>query len=309
VKDETSRFNLGAFKGLGGIYAIATFLLEKWQLENGSALEPSHLFEDSVQAWSNQFTFVCASAGNHGIAVAKGSRLFNAKCRIYLAEPVPEAFAQKLRSLKAEVIRHGKVYEDSMRAAREECENSERGGILLADSSWPGYSKIPTRVMEGYTVLAEELRLRFIANDEWPTHVFLQAGVGGLAAAIASHIRQLWETQPQIIVVEPDAAPCLFESNRRGKPTTVEGPVSDMGRLDCKEPSLLAFSSLQEYADKFVCIGESDAATAVTFLAKNSIATTPSGAAGLAAILMAKQLGISLSADSNCLAIATEGRV
>lgn len=308
IKDETSRFNLGAFKALGGIYAVAAFLLDRWQAESGSALDARKLFEEPLQTWCQRFTFVCASAGNHGIAVAKGAQLFNAKCRVHLADTVPESFAIKLRSLNADVIRSGEIYGDSMRAARDECENGEPDRILLADSSWPGYLKVPALVMEGYTVMAEEMRQHFLAVNNWPSHVFLQAGVGGMAAAIAFHIRQHWDTQPQIIVVEPDAAPCLFESNKRGKLTTVQGPVSSMGRLDCKEPSLLAFSALQQYADKFVCIGESDAAAAVTYLDERGVATTPSGAAGVAANLMAKQLGISLSGESTCLAIATEGR-
>ena len=308
IKDETNRFNLGAFKALGGIYAVAAFLLDRWQAENGSKLDPRKLFEEELQGWSNQFTFVCASAGNHGIAVAKGAQLFNAKCKVYLADTVPESFETKLRNLNADVVRSGKTYEDSMSAARVACENGQLQDILIADSSWPGYTKMPTLVMEGYTVLAEEMRQRFLTDDNWPSHVFLQAGVGGLAAAIAHHIRQEWRRQPQIIVVEPEAAPCLFESNKLGRLTTVEGPVSSMGRLDCKEPSLLAFASLQQTADRFVCVSDSAAAAAVSYLAENGIETTPSGAAGVAAILLAKQLGISLSGESTCLAIATEGR-
>lgn len=306
VKDETSRFELGAFKALGGIYAVAAFLLDRWQSEYDSALEAKDLFDEPVREWSNQFTFVCASAGNHGIAVAKGAQLFNARSRVHLANTVPEAFADRLRALDAEVIRSGETYEESMVAATEECERSGLGRILLADSSWPGYTELPTRVMEGYTVMAIEMCQQFRADDQWPSHVFLQAGVGGLAAAIAFHIRHHWDVQPQIIVVEPDAAPCLFESHRRGELTTVKGPVSSMGRLDCKEPSLLAFSALQEYADRFVCISDSQAADGVSFLADQEIATTTSGAAGVAAILIASVLDITLTENSVCLAVATE---
>lgn len=309
IKDETDRFNLGSFKALGGIYAVVAFLLDQWQVEHRFDLDPKNLFDDESQDWSNIFTFVCASAGNHGIAVAKGAQLFGAGCRVHLAENVPESFSKRLSSLGAEVVRSGKTYEDSMRAAREECESgtlNQKNKVLLADSSWPGYTKLPKLVMEGYTVISEELRQSFLAGDDWPSHVFLQAGVGGMAAAIAYHIRQHWDTQPQIIVVEPDAAPCLLESNRLGSLTTVRGPVSSMGRLDCKEPSLLAFSLLQQYADRFVCVSDSDAARAVSHLADNGIETTASGAAGVAAILVAKRLKIPIADGSTCLAIATE---
>lgn len=309
IKDETSRFNLGAFKALGGIYAVAAFLQDEWVQTNNSHLAPEKLFEKKLQEWSNQFTFVCASAGNHGMAVAKGAQLFNAKSRVYLADTVPESFATKLRELNAEVVRSGATYEDSMNAARLECEQSASAQVLLADSSWPGYTQMPTLVMEGYTVLAEELRQTFISKKTWPTHVFLQAGVGGLAAAIAFHIRKFWEVQPQIIVVEPDAAPCLFESHKQGKLTTVTGPVSSMGRLDCKEASMIAFDILQTCADSFVCISETQAETSVAFLQENSLETTPSGAAGMAAILSAASLEISIEDGSVCLAIVTEGRI
>lgn len=310
IKDETDRFNLGAFKALGGIYCLATFLLDRWALENNTEIDPHKLFEKDLLKWSNKFTFVCASAGNHGIAVAKGAQLFNSKCKVYLAENVPESFIKKLTELEAEVVRFGKTYEDSMKAARDVCEESVNEGkneILVADSSWKGYEKMPALVMEGYTVIAEEMRQHFLSQNEWPSHIFLQAGVGGLAAAIAYHIRKHWDMQPQVIVVEPEAAPCLFESNRLGRLIKVQGPVSTMGRLDCKEASILAFELLRQYADKFVCISDSDAENTASFLAENGVLTTPSGAAGMAAIKLADDLDIPVSNDSICLTIVTEG--
>jgi len=308
IKDESALFKLGAFKALGGIYAVASFLLQQWQAihKKPDIADSNLLFDKAFQNWASQFTFVCASAGNHGMAVAMGAQLFNSKSRIYLAETVPDSFAIKLRALGAQVVREGQTYEDSMQAAQAYCENGSDGDILLADSSWPGYTRMPLLVMEGYTVLAEEMRRSFETSKDWPTHVFLHAGVGGLAAAVAFHIRRHWAVQPKIIVVEPDAAPCLFESNRRGALTSVKGPVSSMGRLDCKEASMLAFEALKQYADEFVCITESEAAEAVAMLAANSIATTPSGAAGVAAVLAAARLTLDIPARATSLAIVTE---
>ena len=116
-----------------------------------------------------------------------------------------------------------------------------------------------------------------------PTHVLLQAGVGGMAAAVAAHARRIWGDTPIIIVVEPDAAPALIESVRAGEIVTTEGPVSAMGRLDCKTPSMIALAGLARDADLFVTISEAEAESAVERLAAQGIATTPSGAAGLAA--------------------------
>ena len=304
IKDETNRMGLGSFKALGGIYAVAKFLLEQWEKENGSQLPAGRLTDPEIRSWSNKFTFVCASAGNHGIAVAKGAELFNANSRVHIAHPVPASFAQRLATLGAVVIRSGETYEESMVAAMNDNSNGE---TLLADSSWPGYYHLPMLVMEGYTVIAEEMRQVFLHEDNWPTHVFLQAGVGGLAASMAYEIRKNWKQQPSIVVVEPLAAPCLFESYKRGRVTTVSGPISSMGRLDCKEPSLIAFKLLNELADDFVCVSDDDANTAANFLAQNKVATTPSGAAGLAAILSSAKLNI--PEHSTCLVIATEGGV
>ena len=309
IKDETSRFNLGAFKALGGIYAIAAFLTQQRQEETDTSLEPRRLFDSDVRDWSKRFTFICASAGNHGVAVAKGAQLFNARCRVHLSESVPQEFEEKLTDLGAIVIRSGATYEDSMIAAKLDCESEGPEHILLSDSSWPGYTRMPRLVMEGYTVMSEEMRESFLEKNTWPTHVFLQAGVGGMAAAVAYQIRNTWSQQPEIIVVEPEAAPCLLESNKAGTPTTVSGPVSAMGRLDCKEPSLLAFEILQQAADRFVCVSESEADTAVIHLAESGIATTPSGAAGMAAMLAAPRLEIGISEGSVCLVIATEGHI
>ena len=309
IKDESARFNLGAFKALGGIYAIAMFLKDRWHDGMHSELDAMQMFETDFQDWSKQFTFICASAGNHGMAVAKGAQLFNTDCRVHLADTVPDSFEQKLTELGATVIRSGATYEDSMHAAQNECDGGHETTILLSDSSWPGYLEMPTFVMEGYTVLAEEMRQEFEQTNRWPSHVFLQAGVGGLAAAVAYHIRNNWDKQPQIIVVEPEAAPCLKESVERNAFTTVKGPMSTMGRLDCKEPSLLALDSLRQTADKFVCISDTEADAAVSYLAKHGIATTPSGAAGVSAILVAKNLGVEITKNEMCLAIVTEGLV
>ena len=121
--------------------------------------------------------------------------------------------------------------------------------------------------------------------NEWPTHVYLQAGVGGFAAAVAFEIRKSWKVQPKIIVVEPDAAPCLERSVKHGSILTVDGPVSDMGRLDCKTPSLLAFDILSKAADEFSIITEDQALDAVQLSDSIGLNTSPSGAAGLAGLL------------------------
>jgi len=233
--------------------------------------------------------FVTASAGNHGIAVAAGAALFGARARIHLADTVPESFADRLRAKGAEVARSGADYEASVTAAIADAQRS--GAIHLADGSWEGYLARPALIMEGYCVIAEEMRSDFEASGTWPSVVYLQAGVGGLAGAMAHMIRANWSVQPEIVVVEPDAAPCLKESVAAGKMLDVAGPVSNMGRLDCKRASLLAFDTLRRDADRFELVSDAAAQAAVTAAAALGYTTTPSGAAGLAAHLAAPQDG------------------
>ncbi|EPX80274.1 pyridoxal-phosphate dependent enzyme [Litoreibacter arenae] len=284
VKDERTRKGLGSFKALGAAYAIA----REAELTGLTDLKTA----------LNGRTFVTASAGNHGLSVAAGAQIFGADAVIYLAETVPAAFADRLQAMGARVMRAGATYEDSMEAA--EAAAAAKGWTLLSDSSWPGYSALPLRVMEGYLQLAAEAAEQM---PKPPTHILLQAGVGGLAAAVAAYSRKIWGDAPEIIVVEPSAAPALQASIAAGKVVETQGPVSSMGRLDCKTPSLIALNGLARDADLFVTISEDEANHALPILAGLGLDTTPSGGAGLAALLA----GLPLGPDARVWAILSEG--
>ena len=279
LKDESQRMGLGSFKALGAAYVI------------------SRAVQDDA---AGERVFIAASAGNHGLSLAAGAKMFGARAVIVLAETVPESFAERLRSIGAEVVRAGAIYEDSMTEAMRLADVND--WTLLSDSSWPGYTDLPYLVMEGYLQMAAEAVRQM---PEIPTHIMLQAGVGGMAGAIAAYARKVWGDLPKIVVVEPEFAPALIASARAGKIVTAGGPISDMGRLDCKEPSLIALSSLARDADLFVTINEAQAAEAVTWLDNMGLSSTPSGAAGVAAALGgAAELGI--DARSRILAFVSE---
>ena len=283
VKDETRRMNLGAFKALGGVYAVARMIDDAWQAAGNEPISPEDYMSDAVQAFAAGMTFVCATAGNHGMAVAAGARIFGAKARIFLAREVPAGFETRLKETQcAQVVRAGDDYALSLAAA--EADAAETGALLLADGSWPGYSERPLMIMEGYTVIAEELREAFEQSSDWPSHVFLQAGVGGIAGAVTHMIRENWAVQPEIIIVEPNEAPCLTESHAAGYPVQVSGGVSNMGRLDCKEPSLIAFGIFERTGVHFMTVTDAEAQDAANRLGSQGLATTPSGAAGLAGL-------------------------
>ncbi len=282
VKDETNRMGLGAFKALGAPYAVRKILDRDWQAKTGEPLAQDHDQTPEFRAFAAEQTFVCASAGNHGIGVAAGARDAGAKARIHLADTVPEGFADRLRGLGATVVRSGAAYDDAVAGAIADAESSD--GILLADGTWPGYTEIPKWVMEGYCVIAEEMRAQFVASGQWPTHVYLQAGVGGLASAMAHMIRLNWEQQPELVVVEPAAAACLQASHAAGKPTRGDGPDSSMGRLDCKEPSIVAWSVLERCNVRYVTLTEDEGEAAARQISDLGLPTTPSGAAGFGAL-------------------------
>ncbi|MES0879375.1 diaminopropionate ammonia-lyase [Roseibium sp. SCP14] len=282
LKDETSRMGLGAFKALGGPYAVARLIMQGWTAETGEEIEASRLKDADLRAFASGQTFVCASAGNHGLGVAAGAQALGARARIFLAKTVPQSFDERLAERGAEVVRAGETYDDSVAEAIADADRT--GATLLADGTWPGYTDIPKLVMEGYTVIAEELRSNFETTGIWPTHVYLQAGVGGLAAAMAHMIRRNWAEQPELIVVEPEAAPCLVASHEAGKPVRADGPDSNMGRLDCKEPSIVAWQTLERSGVRFVTLTEDEGEAAARAVTGLGMATTPSGAAGYAAL-------------------------
>lgn len=199
------------------------------------------------------------------------------------------------------MVRSGANYEESMAASAAAA--GKHGWTLLSDSSWPGYYQLPASVMEGYLISGAEVT---DSIPDTPSHIFLQAGVGGFAAAISALFRSVWGEGPTIVVVEPDAARCVVDSVLAGEPIVSPGPVSSMGRLDCKEASHLALARLSSDVDYFVTIGDSTADDAVDILSEHGVHTSPSGAAGVAGALSAGA-SVGISESSRCLAFVTEG--
>ena len=258
VKDERMRMGVGSFKALGAAYVIA------------------HAAQKADQSG---ITYVTASAGNHGISVAAGAQAFGAQSVIFLSHQVPKGFAARLEEHGAKVVFAGDDYAQSLEAAETAAEKA--GWTLLSDTSWDNYLEKPRRLMEGYLVAAEEATEQI---PEPPTHILLQAGVGGLACAAAAYFRQVWRAYPEIIVVEPFAAAALYKSIENGKLLTADGPASTMGRLDCKTPSLIALNGLARDADTFLLISDAEVEAALPAIKEQNLETSPSGGAPMAAL-------------------------
>lgn len=300
VKDERARMGLGSFKALGAAWVIARDAAAAAQKTDAAGNGAGTPGPTSLIGRC----YATASAGNHGLSLAAGARVFGARAVVYIAETVPEAFAERLRALGAEVIRAGAAYEESMATAARDAER--HGWTLLSDSTWPGYDG-GLDVMEGYLGMGAEIAAQI---PHPPTHVFLQAGVGGLAAAIAAFVRARWGEAPRIVTVEPAEAPAIAESLRAGGPVVSAGGVSAMGRLDCKEPSLRAFQALAAQADDAMTLTDAEVAAMLPQLAAAGLATSPSGGAGLAGALIAARAGLlGLGPEARVLAILSEGPV
>ena len=291
-KDERQRMGLGSFKALGAAYVIA---------DHASKAVTNNASADEWKKALNGKCYVTASAGNHGLSLAAGARLFGAKAVIYLSKNVPSSFADKIKSYGAEVVIVGNSYEESMEGAQKAA--SDNDWMLLSDVTWDGYDA-GLKVMEGYLVAAAEA---YEDCPEPPTHIFLQAGVGGFPAAMAAQARRHFGNDPRIIIVEPTEAPVLLESIQAGKEVEVQGGVSIMGRLDCKVPSTRALSSLAKTCTHFMTITDDDAENCMKELENEGLETSPSGGAGYAGLIDLKNYNESgLTNDSNVVIFLTE---
>lgn len=289
VKDEGHRLGLGSFKALGGSYAVIRLALEAASKQLGRDVDISELQTPEVRAVSAELTFACATDGNHGRSVAQGASLIGAQAMIFVHAGVSQKRADAIARFGANVIRVDGNYDDSVAHASRVAE--QHGWTVVSDTAWPGYERIPGLVMQGYVPLLREA-LRSIAEP--PTHVFIQAGVGGVAAALAGHLAVVFgPDRPRFIVVEPARAACVLETARVDRIVRiVHSEETVMAMLECYEPSLVAWRILSRVADGFMTVNEEDAVCAMKQLGiplngDPAIIAGESGGVGLAGLVRA----------------------
>jgi diaminopropionate ammonia-lyase len=313
VKDESQRFGFGAFKALGGVHAVGMALVRAVEARTGRRPNLEAVMQGAHRDVTAGFTFATASSGNHGRAVAAGARLFGNRCVIFLPAFATAEKEAAIRARGAEVIRVDGDYEAAVEQCRRQAETN--GWTIISDTSWDGYADAPRDVMRGYTVLAEEVLQQW---PEGPTHVFVQAGVGGLAAAVIGYFWARSAARPQFIVVEPASADCWLQSNRAGRPALASGDADTvMGGLACREISPITWPVVGLGADWFMTITEAEVLPARQALAHPhagdpAIASGPSGCAGFAGLLRVSRApavaaAMGLGRDSRVLVINSEG--
>jgi diaminopropionate ammonia-lyase len=295
-KDESHRFGLGSFKALGGTYAAQRALARRPRNAPAPVL-------------------CCATDGNHGRAVAFAARRHGCRCVVFVHQGVLDSKIAVLRAMDAEVVQVAGNYDDSVDHA-ERIAASE-GWVLISDTSEDAADVVAAEVMQGYAAMALETMDQMAGH--WPTHVFLQAGVGGLAAAVAGSFADIaGEGRPTIIVVEPHDAACVMAAAAHGGAVRIQGDLSTrMAMLSCGEVSAPAWEILKHRADAFMSICDQDAADAAESLAQidevpGGLAATPSAAAGLAGALATSKapgmaVKLEISSKSRILFFATEG--
>lgn len=312
-KDEGSRFGLGSFKALGGAYAVARLLCRELGAQLGRTLTTQDLLTPELRALCGGITVTCATDGNHGRSVAWGAQLFGCQCVIYIHATVSEGRKEAIAQYGAQVVRTAGNYDDAVRQA--DLDAKQYGRFVISDTSYPGYMEVPRDVMQGYQLMVEEAAQQL---PERPTHIFVQAGVGGLAAAVCGYF---WERdagdRPIYVVVEPDKADCLTQSAKAGQLTAVTGDIDTlMAGLACGEVSHLAWEILEKGTDAF-CVIPDDAAVAAMRLLAHPLGNDPvivageSAVAGVAAAIAASQSDaarqtLGLNADSRILFFGSE---
>ena len=295
VKDESPRM-LGSFKSLGGTYAGLRALARAagTDIQGLIAVKPA-----------DQPALVCASDGNHGLAVAAAARFAGAGARVYLHRTVPQARAARIEAQGAEVVWVDGTYDDAVDAAAQAAR--EGAGILVADTTDDPNDSVVHDVMAGYGVMAEEIRAQVdAAGHERPTHLFVQAGVGGLAAAMVNGLGGWLASPGDIVVVEPESAPAVAAALTAGRPVRVPGDLETTAEmLSCGEASAPAMAVLRRHKVKAIAVSEAvlDEAPVVLRGCGGPLSTS-SGCAGLAGALAA-----SLGPDARVLILVTEAEL
>ncbi|WP_350455278.1 diaminopropionate ammonia-lyase [Slackia heliotrinireducens] len=319
VKDESFRFGLNAFKVLGGSYALGRFIAERLG-EPIANLPYDAITSEDVRRRLGELTFVTATDGNHGRGVAWTANRLGQRAVVYMPKGSSLERLENIRALGAQAQIVDMNYDDAVRLAASR--ERELGWVLIQDTAWSGYEKIPLWIMQGYTTMALEAVHQLDGLS--PTHVFLQAGVGAMSGAVAALLADCYGSdKPVVTVVEPDQADCVYRTAAAhdGKLHTVAGDMdSIMAGLCCGEPCSIGWNILQAYADYFVSMPDWVAAQGMRVLANplGSDARIVSGESGAATMGLVSELlrnpildqlkrEIGLGPDSRILCISTEG--
>ena len=317
VKDESTRFGLKAFKGLGGSYAVFRILCQRLGLDDKNAVF-GDLMTPENRKKCGEVIFVTATDGNHGKGVAWAASLFGCRAYVYLPAGSAEARRRAIEEAGAEkAVITGLNYDQVVRYAGRQAEAN--GWTLIQDTAWEGYEEIPRWIVEGYLTMGAEIVAQL--EGKAPTHVFLQAGVGAMAGGMLGYLSNVFsEREPVFTIVEPAAAACLYESARAGDGSvrSVSGdPVTIMAGLNCGTPCSITWPTIRDGAGFYCACADEVSENAMRALARfpraeERVVSGESGAVTYGALTeiisdarMRAEMGI--DGESIILLINTEG--
>ncbi len=319
IKDESFRFGLNAFKVLGGSYAIAKYIANLTS-RDVSEMSYERLTSKALRDEIGRITFFTATDGNHGRGVAWAANKLGQKAVVYMPKGSSTTRLENILAEGAEASIIGGNYDDAVRLAALESAKLP-GSVVVQDTAWDGYEEIPGWIMQGYGTMAAEADRQLEAYGAAPTHLFVQAGVGSLAGAVTGYFAAKYGSEcPNVTVVEPDAADCLFKSAEAKDYRVVGGDMNTiMAGLACGEPNTISWEILKNHVSFFASCPDWVAAKGMRVLSSplrgdERVVSGESGAAGLgllAALLTGdyeagrKQMG--LDENSVVLLFSTEG--
>lgn len=300
VKDESCRLGLPSFKVLGASWAVHRTLTER--VTSGEAADP--------------VTLVTATDGNHGRAVARTARLLGQRSHVFVPQGVHPRAVAAIVAEQAKVTEVSGPYDEAVRRAAEAVAGP--GTVLVQDTAWPGYERIPGWIVEGYSTLCAEIDEQLAAQGvvEGPDVVSVPVGVGSLAQAVVTHYRSRPSGRtPALLSVEPETAACVLESLTLGEPVSVNTGDTAMAGLNCGTPSSIAWPHLASGLDAAVAVRDTDSARAAADLGALGVSSGPCGAAalaGLRAVLTGvgseeRRTTLGLDATSVVVLLSTEG--
>ena len=291
VKDESYRFGLNAFKGLGGSYSLGCYIAKKLGKEMSEptvaaapgkemsepvssdsaggktqAISFSDITSEETRRKLGEITFVTATDGNHGRGVAWTAHILGQKAVVYMPKGSVQERLENIRRLGAEAEITDVNYDDTVAFAARQAE--EKGWILIQDTAWEGYEEIPTWIMQGYMTLGLEAVEQL--GGRKPTHIFLQAGVGAMSGALAAFFTDYYGAdKPVITIVEPNKADCIYQTALAddGRVHTVTGDLATiMAGLACGVPCTIGWNELNRCAENFASVPDWVAAKGMRIL-------------------------------------------
>lgn len=322
VKDESYRFGLNAFKVLGGSYAIARYMAQQLH-KDVSEIPYDVLTSQKLKEEFGQATFFTATDGNHGRGIAWAANRLGQKCVVRMPKGTTQTRLMNIAKENAEVTIEDLNYDDCVRMAAREAQNTEHG-IMVQDTAWEGYEEIPTWIMQGYGTLAMEADQQLADDGCRPTHIFIQAGVGSLAGAVIGYFANRFKEDPPVmVVVEANAADCLYRSAVQGDGNRVDvtgDMLTIMAGLACGEANTVSWDILRNHADAFVSCPDWVSANgsriyAAPLKGDRQVISGESGSVtmGLVHALMTKpeyqelKDALKLNAESEVLLVSSEG--